>query len=66
MRACLAAIETGEVYQACVCTQFTGLLTGSSLDFFADAVAATGPARGAYMAGAWGAVASLSKLFPPV
>ena len=58
--ACLAAIEAGEVYQACVCTQFTGLLTGSSLDFFADAVAATGPARGAYLAGAWGAVASLS------
>ena len=58
--ACLEAIAAGEVYQACVCTQFTGLLAGSSLDFFADAVAATAPARGAYLAGAWGAVASLS------
>ncbi len=58
--ACLEAIAAGEVYQACVCTQFTGLLTGSTLDFFADAVAATGPARGAYLAGSWGAVASLS------
>ncbi len=60
VQACLAAIEAGEVYQACVCTQFTGLLTGSPLDFFADAVAATGPARGGYLAGTWGAVASLS------
>jgi para-aminobenzoate synthetase component 1 len=30
------------------------------LDFFADAVARTAPARGAFLAGEWGAVASLS------
>lgn len=58
--ACLAAIAAGEVYQACVCTQFTGTLHGSPLDFFADAVARTAPARGAFVAGDWGAVASLS------
>jgi para-aminobenzoate synthetase component 1 len=58
--ACLAAIGAGEVYQACVCTQFTGTLRGSSLDFFADAVTRTTPARAAYLAGGWGAVASLS------
>ncbi len=58
--ACLAAISAGEVYQACVCTQFTGRATGSTLDFFADAVTATAPARAAYLAGGWGAVASLS------
>jgi para-aminobenzoate synthetase component 1 len=58
--ACLAAIGAGEVYQACVCTQFTGTLRGSSLEFFADAVARTTPARAAYLAGGWGAVASLS------
>ena len=52
--------RAGEVYQACVCTQFTGTLTGSPLDFFADAVARTAPARAAYLAGDWGAVASLS------
>ena len=57
---CLEAIRAGEVYQACVCTQFTGTVVGSPLDFFADAVARTGPARGAYLAGEWGAVASLS------
>ncbi len=58
--ACLAAIGAGEVYQACVCTQFTGTLRGSPLEFFADAVTRTTPARAAYLAGDWGAVASLS------
>ncbi len=50
----------GEVYQACVCTQFTGPIAGAPLDFFVDAVARTAPARAAYVAGPWGAVASLS------
>lgn len=57
---CLEAIRAGEVYQACVCTQFTGTVTGSPLDFFADAVARTAPARAAFLAAEWGAVASLS------
>ena len=57
---CLEAIRAGEVYQACVCTQFTGTVSGAPLDFFADAVARTAPARAAYLAGDWGAVASLS------
>ena len=58
--ACLEAIRAGEVYQACVCTQFTGTIAGEPLDFFIDGVARTAPARAAYVAGAWGAVASLS------
>ena len=58
--ACLEAIRAGEVYQACVCTQFTGAITGEPLDFFIDGVARTAPARAAYVAGDWGAVASLS------
>lgn len=58
--ACLDAIGAGEVYQACVCTQFHGKLTGDPLDFFVDAVTRTAPARAAYIAGSWGAVASLS------
>ncbi|AQT81480.1 aminodeoxychorismate synthase, component I [Mycolicibacterium litorale] len=58
--ACLDAIRAGEVYQACVCTQFTGRLRGSPLEFFADAITRTTPARAAYLAGGWGAVASLS------
>ncbi|MGU3502806.1 aminodeoxychorismate synthase component I [Mycobacterium sp. C31M] len=58
--ACLDAIGAGEVYQACVCTQFRGDFTGDPLDFFVDAVTRTAPARAAYLAGDWGAVASLS------
>ncbi len=58
--ACLDAIGAGEVYQACVCTQFIGTSTGAPLDFFADAIAATTPARAAFLAGGWGAIASLS------
>jgi len=78
---CLEAIAAGEVYQACVCTQFVGRIaagaapaatsntgaapaatsnTGAAIHFFADAVARTSPARAAYLAGEWGAVASLS------
>jgi para-aminobenzoate synthetase component I len=58
--ACLEAIRAGEVYQACVCTQFAGTIVGEPLDFFIDGVARTAPARAAYIAGPWGAVASLS------
>lgn len=58
--ACLDAIAAGEVYQACVCTRFTGRIEGEPIDFFTDAVARTAPARAAYLAGDWGAVASLS------
>ena len=58
--ACLEAIRAGEVYQACVCTRFTGTVAGAPLDFFVDGVARTSPARAAYVAGPWGAVASLS------
>ncbi|MBO0679337.1 aminodeoxychorismate synthase component I [Mycolicibacterium sp. S2-37] len=57
---CLEAIAAGEVYQACVCTQFTGRLAGDSLAFFTDTAARGRPARAAYLAGDWGAVASLS------
>ena len=57
---CLEAIAAGEVYQACVCAQFVGTLRGRPVDFFADVVARTAPARAAFVAGEWGAVASLS------
>ncbi|MGZ8748164.1 MAG: aminodeoxychorismate synthase component I [Mycobacterium sp.] len=77
---CLEAIAAGEVYQACVCTQFSGRIAAgaapaatsnagaasaatsntAAIDFFADAVARMSPARAAYLAGDWGAVASLS------
>jgi para-aminobenzoate synthetase component I len=58
--ACLDAIAAGEVYQACVCTQFVGAGVGAPIDFFGDLVSRTAPARAAFVAGSWGAVASLS------
>jgi len=48
------------IYQACVCTQFAGRLHGAAVEFFIEAVERTSPARAAYLAGEWGAVASLS------
>ena len=57
---CLDAIRAGEVYQACVCTRFTGRWDGDPLTFFADGIARTAPARAAYLQGSWGSVASLS------
>ncbi|GFG55618.1 aminodeoxychorismate synthase, component I [Mycolicibacterium agri] len=57
---CLEAIAAGEIYQACVCTQFAGRIDGAPIDFFVDAAARTAPARAAFLAGEWGAVASLS------
>jgi para-aminobenzoate synthetase component 1 len=57
---CLEAIAAGEIYQACVCTQFAGRLVGASIDFFVEAAQRMSPARAAYIAGEWGAVASLS------
>jgi para-aminobenzoate synthetase component 1 len=57
---CLEAIAAGEIYQACVCTQYAGRLDGAPVDFFVEAAERTSPARAAYLAGEWGAVASLS------
>ena len=51
---CLEAIAAGEIYQACVCTQFVGRLDGAPVDFFVDAVERTSPARAAYLAGDMG------------
>ncbi|MFC0315837.1 aminodeoxychorismate synthase component I [Gordonia phosphorivorans] len=58
--ACRDAIAAGEVYQACICTRFTGRLDGAAHRYFADLAAATTPAKAAFLQGEWGAVASLS------
>ncbi|GAA4757763.1 aminodeoxychorismate synthase component I [Gordonia alkaliphila] len=57
---CLEAIAAGEVYQACICTRFTGRLDGAPHRYFADLAAATKPAKAAFLHGDWGTVASLS------
>lgn len=60
IEACLDAIRAGEVYQACVCTAFTGRLDGRPIDFYADLTAATRPRKSAFLQGDWGSLASLS------
>ncbi|MEN2509792.1 aminodeoxychorismate synthase component I [Gordonia polyisoprenivorans] len=57
---CLEAIRAGDIYQACVCTRFTGHLEGSALEFYLDLTGATRPAKSAFLQGEWGAVASFS------
>lgn len=57
---CLAAIRAGEVYQACVCTRFTGRITGDPVEFFASLTGTTMPAKAAFLQGDWGTVASFS------
>lgn len=58
--ACREAIAEGEVYQACICTRFTGTLHGPAAHYFADLTAATKPAKAAFLGGDWGSVVSLS------
>ncbi len=60
VRECLDSIRAGEVYQACVCTRFTGVLDGSAADFFCDVAASTAPTKAAWLTGSWGSVASFS------
>ncbi|MGC4933918.1 aminodeoxychorismate synthase component I [Gordonia sp. DT30] len=57
---CLDAIRAGEIYQACVCTRFTGRLDGDPIDFYHDVAATTRPAKSAFLQGDWGAMTSFS------
>ena len=60
VRRCMDAIRAGEVYQANVCTRYELVLVGDPLEAFAAGVTKHAPARAAYLAGGWGALASLS------
>lgn len=57
---CREAIAAGEVYQACICTRFTGKLDGDPHDYFADLAATATPAKAAFLHGDWGSIVSLS------
>nr|WP_276329004.1 aminodeoxychorismate synthase component I [Crossiella equi] len=57
---CVEEIAAGEIFQANVCTQFSAEFSGEPAELFAEGVAALNPARAAYLAGHWGAVASFS------
>ena len=55
-----ARIGTGDIFQANVCRRLRSRLTGDPLDLFAAAGPRLAPDRSAFLAGPWGAVASLS------
>jgi para-aminobenzoate synthetase/4-amino-4-deoxychorismate lyase len=58
--AALERIAAGDIYQANICRRLGSRLTGDPLDLFVAAVSRLAPDRAAYLAGPWGAVASLS------
>lgn len=60
VRACVRAIEAGELFQANICSRFAGTFDGCPAELFAEGVRRMRPRRAAYLAGEWGAVASLS------
>ncbi|MEU6645701.1 aminodeoxychorismate synthase component I [Saccharomonospora sp. NPDC046836] len=60
VKACVHAIEAGELFQANICTRFTGRFAGDAPALFAEGTRRLRPARGAYLAGSWGAVVSMS------
>ncbi|MQA60478.1 MAG: aminodeoxychorismate synthase component I [Actinophytocola sp.] len=60
VRACIDAIEAGELFQANICSRFHGVFDGSAAALFAEGVRTLRPRRGAYLAGDWGTVVSLS------
>nr|WP_093350158.1 aminodeoxychorismate synthase component I [Saccharopolyspora kobensis] len=57
---CVEEIGAGEIFQANICSRFEVPFRGDPLEVFAAGSARFRPARAAYVAGSWGAVASLS------
>ncbi|MET7994982.1 aminodeoxychorismate synthase component I [Amycolatopsis sp. NPDC005232] len=60
VKSCVASIEAGELFQANVCTRFTGTFSGSPAALFSEGVSRLSPRRAAFVAGSWGSVVSLS------
>jgi para-aminobenzoate synthetase / 4-amino-4-deoxychorismate lyase len=58
--ACRERIAEGDLFQANLALRLRAPLEGDAVDLFARGVAALAPDRGAWLAGPWGAVASLS------
>ncbi len=53
-------IRAGDIFQANICRRLSSRLTGDPVDLFVAAGSRLRPDRGAFLAGPWGAVASLS------
>jgi len=60
VQACRARIAAGDLYQANLCLRLEGRLAGDAIDLFAAAAEALPTERAAFLAGPWGALASLS------
>ncbi|MGW4061186.1 aminodeoxychorismate synthase component I [Amycolatopsis sp. NPDC004747] len=60
VKACVHAIEAGELFQANVCARFTGSFSGSPAALFSAGVSSLAPRRAAFLSGAWGSVVSFS------
>jgi para-aminobenzoate synthetase component 1 len=60
VKACMHAIEAGELFQANICTRFTGEFDGDPSALFAEGVRRMRPRRAAYLASDWGAIVSMS------
>ncbi|HEV7975136.1 aminodeoxychorismate synthase component I [Amycolatopsis sp.] len=60
VKACVHAIEAGELFQANICTRFTGRFDGEPSSLFAEGVRRMRPRKAAFLAGEWGAIVSMS------
>jgi para-aminobenzoate synthetase component 1 len=60
VKACVHAIEAGELFQANICCRFTGSFAGSPAALFAAGVSRMAPRRAAFLSGPWGSVVSFS------
>jgi para-aminobenzoate synthetase component 1 len=60
VKACVHAIEAGELFQANICSRFTGSFSGSPAALFSAGVSSLAPRRAAFLSGTWGSVVSFS------
>ncbi|AXB48754.1 aminodeoxychorismate synthase component I [Amycolatopsis albispora] len=60
VKACVHAIEAGELFQANICTRFSAAFDGNAAELFGEGTRRLRPRRAAFLTGDWGSVVSLS------
>ncbi|MFC3451266.1 aminodeoxychorismate synthase component I [Amycolatopsis speibonae] len=60
VKACVHAIEAGELFQANICARFSGEFDGDPIALFAEGTRRLGARRAAFLTGDWGSVVSFS------
>ncbi|ANN15167.1 aminodeoxychorismate synthase, component I [Amycolatopsis orientalis] len=60
VKACVHAIEAGELFQANICARFTGEFDGDPIALFAEGVRCLPARRAAFLSGEWGSIVSFS------